>query len=158
MELSCNLQYSIPNAMGINLHSIEKISGIILRHLIPSVIWRIPTSEKIIYLTFDDGPIPEVTPWVLETLKSYNAHATFFCVGNNARKYHDIFKNISVAGHAIGNHTMNHLNGWNTSDKKYFEDVDECNSYVPSDLFRPPYGKIKFTQIKFLKKKYTQLF
>jgi peptidoglycan/xylan/chitin deacetylase (PgdA/CDA1 family) len=120
--------------------------------LFPSLIWRFKEREKIIYLTFDDGPIPEVTPWVLDLLKEFNAKATFFSVGDNAKKHPALLKKIISSGHSIGNHTMNHLNGWKTPDEKYFSNVSECSRFVNSKLFRPPYGRIKFSQIRKLKK------
>ena len=116
--------------------------------------WSIKTKAKEVFLTFDDGPIPEVTPWVLESLKKFNAKATFFCVGENVKKYPDIFLQIKEAGHRIGNHTKNHLNGWKSINKDYFENIEQCNELVSSDLFRPPYGKIKPSQITYLKSKY----
>lgn len=123
-----------------------------LPFLFPSLVWRIPTNEKKIYLTFDDGPIQEVTPWVIDTLKEYNASATFFCVGENAKRNPGLIKRLNESGHVIGNHTMHHLNGWENSNENYFSDVEECRQYVPSKLFRPPYGKIKLSQVRFLKK------
>ncbi len=110
--------------------------------------------DKVLYLTFDDGPIPEVTPWVLETLNKFNAKATFFCIGQNAEKYPEILKNILDAGHSVGNHTMQHLNGWKSSCKEYSQDVMECKKFIYSSLFRPPYGKIKISQVRALKKEF----
>lgn len=110
--------------------------------------------EKKIYLTFDDGPIPIVTPWVLETLALYNAKATFFCIGNNVLKHPEIYSEIIKQGHKTGNHTQNHLNGWKVLNKNYFQDIEECTKLVRSGLFRPPYGKIKPSQIKRLKHNY----
>lgn len=112
------------------------------------------TDKREIFLTFDDGPIPVVTPWVLEILKQYNAKATFFCVGDNVKKNSSVYDQVKAEGHKIGNHTMNHLNGWTNFNKTYFENIQKCNDLVHSDLFRPPYGKIKPTQINYLKKNY----
>ena len=98
-----------------------------------------PGKEKIIYLSFDDGPIPEVTPWVLEQLKKRNAKATFFCIGDNAKKHPAILRQITEEGHAIGNHTYHHLNGWKTKNPDYFNDIDLARKLIPSKLFRPPY-------------------
>src|SRR5437588_3382959 len=95
----------------------------LLRSLYPSAVWRIPTKEKKIFLTFDDGPIPEVTPWVLSTLKKYNAKATFFCIGENIEKNPDIFRQLISEGHTLGNHTYNHLNGWKTKTKDYLKNI-----------------------------------
>lgn len=116
--------------------------------------WHIPSEEKNLYLTFDDGPIPVITPWVLETLHEYNASATFFCVGENAKKHPDIMEKLKDSKHTIGNHTMNHLNGWKTQNEKYYSNINECKKHIQSDLFRPPYGKIKITQMNFLKKEF----
>ena len=126
----------------------------LLHSLIPQVKWKMPSTSKTLFLTFDDGPIPEVTPWVLKTLKDYNASATFFCVGANAKKNNEILKDILAAGHSIGNHTMNHINGWNSPNKKYYSDVSDCSKIVKSKLFRPPYGRIKFLQTLHLRKQY----
>lgn len=115
--------------------------------------WDISSKEKEMFLTFDDGPIPEVTPWVLETLKKNKAKATFFCIGDNIRKHPKLFKQIISEGHAVGNHTFHHINGWKTSTKEYLKDIKlfqqemESNSAV-SHLFRPPYGKCTSTQAK----------
>ena len=122
--------------------------------LLPSLTWKIKTKEKIIYLTFDDGPIPEVTPWVLDKLKDYGAKATFFCVGENARKNPDILERIITEKHTLGNHTMNHLNGWKVKTNDYISNIKDCSRYVSSDLFRPPYGKIRLAQIRSVKKEY----
>jgi peptidoglycan/xylan/chitin deacetylase (PgdA/CDA1 family) len=120
----------------------------------PSLTWKIPGPDKTLYLTFDDGPIPEITPWVLETLNEYNAKATFFCIGNNSKKNPGLMKMLRDSKHSIGNHTMNHVNGWKTKNENYFSDIYECSNYVDSKLFRPPYGKIKYSQSRFLKNNY----
>lgn len=114
----------------------------------PRFLWRMPATEKCIYLTFDDGPIPEVTPWVLEQLKKYNAAATFFCVGDNIRKHPETFQQVLSAGHSIGNHTFHHLNGWKTPVEDYLQNVDQFENLYPTDLFRPPYGRIKKEQAR----------
>ncbi|HNR21008.1 MAG TPA: polysaccharide deacetylase family protein [Bacteroidia bacterium] len=121
---------------------------VIVRKIYPELIWHLPTQEKKIYLTFDDGPIPGVTSWVLEQLNKYNAKATFFCVGDNVSKHKDIYDLILTNGHSTGNHTHNHLNGWFTLNKTYLKNIDECSNHVNSKLFRPPYGKITRKQIK----------
>lgn len=110
--------------------------------------------SKTIYLTFDDGPIPEVTPWVLDTLKAYQAKATFFCVGDNVRKHLEVFQRILTEGHQVGNHTYHHLSGWNTDNIPYFHDVRKCARMVKSNLFRPPYGRLKPQQVQFLQRHY----
>ncbi len=122
--------------------------------LLRSLIWSIKTPGKEIFLTFDDGPIPIITPWVVDELKKYNAKATFFCVGDNVKKHPEIYQLLLDNGHRVGNHTMNHLNGWKNFNKTYFENIAAAEKYITSDLFRPPYGKIKPTQIFRLKKKY----
>ncbi len=125
-----------------------------IQQLFPNFTWRVPTREKVLYLTFDDGPIPEVTPWVLEQLEAFNASATFFCVGDNIRKYPEVFSEVVKAGHATGNHTFNHLNGWSSDNIPYFHNVRHCANLVNSMLFRPPYGRIKPKQAQFLQRHY----
>jgi peptidoglycan-N-acetylglucosamine deacetylase len=119
-----------------------------------NLVWTLPTDQKKIFLTFDDGPVPQATPIVLDILKSYGVNATFFCVGENVINYPDVFHQTITDGHAIGNHTFNHLNGWKTSTAKYIENIDLCNKYTKSELFRPPYGKITPRQIIQLRRKY----
>ena len=106
-----------------------------IQALFPRFTWRSETTEKVVHLTFDDGPIPEVTPWVLDQLDFYKAKATFFCVGDNVRKYPHIFEQVLDGGHQIGNHTFNHLNGWQTSIEEYTENIEKCANYVESSLF-----------------------
>jgi len=122
-----------------------------LKKIYSSYTWSIPTKEKIIYLTFDDGPHPDITPFVLKELKSYNALATFFCLGKNVLAYPDIYKQILNEGHSVGNHTQNHLNGWKTSNHVYMSDISEATNYIDSNLFRPPYGKITLFQARHLR-------
>jgi peptidoglycan/xylan/chitin deacetylase (PgdA/CDA1 family) len=119
-----------------------------LKKIYSSYTWSIPTKEKIIYLTFDDGPHPEITPFVLKELKSHNALATFFCIGKNVLAYPEVYKQILNEGHSVGNHTQNHLNGWKTSNDDYMKDIAEAANYIDSNLFRPPYGKITMFQAK----------
>ncbi|HTH83172.1 MAG TPA: polysaccharide deacetylase family protein [Mucilaginibacter sp.] len=123
----------------------------LLKKLYPELVWNIDQNNRCIYLTFDDGPIPIVTPFVLNILKEYNAKATFFCIGDNVRKHPDVFEQVKADGHAIGNHTYNHLKGWKTNDKTYLENFLEADKLMNSKLFRPPYGRIKRSQIKLLK-------
>jgi peptidoglycan/xylan/chitin deacetylase (PgdA/CDA1 family) len=125
-----------------------------IQKLFPTFTWRIPTGEKTIYLTFDDGPIPEVTPWVLGQLGQYDAQATFFCVGENINKHPEVLGQVLGAGHAVGNHTFNHLNGWTSDNVKYFLNVRRCAHRVNSNLFRPPYGRLKPRQAEFLQRHY----
>ncbi|MCK4638806.1 MAG: polysaccharide deacetylase family protein [Bacteroidales bacterium] len=106
-------------------------------------------------MTFDDGPTPDVTPEILNILKIFNAKATFFCIGKNVKNYPETFKKIIEAGHDIGNHTFNHLNGWKTKTKYFIKNIKKCEDYFESTLFRPPYGRISSSQIKLLKKEYT---
>ena len=122
----------------------------ILKKLYPECVWEVQTIEKIAYLTFDDGPHPDVTPFVLEQLKEHSAKATFFCIGKNVQENFDQYKEIVSAGHAVGNHTFNHLNGWKTPDRNYIEDVRKAADIIDSTLFRPPYGRITRFQIKAL--------
>ena len=136
-------------------------TNVLIKKLFSHYIWDIPNAENKIYLTFDDGPTPEITEWVLEELQKYNAKATFFCIGNNIEKHPDIFEKIIAKGHSIGNHTFNHLNGWKTDTEEYLENVNLCESSIlnlkstilnlQSKLFRPPYGKIKMAQSKRLR-------
>ena len=125
----------------------------ILRLFYPSLIWEMPKGEKKIYLTFDDGPHPTITPQVLEILNKFNAKATFFCVGNNVKKYKETFELIKKEGHSVGNHTFNHDKGLITKTKDYVDSVIEADALIQSLLFRPPHGRIKFSQIRELKKK-----
>ena len=130
----------------------------LIKKLFSNYIWEMPNSENKIYLTFDDGPTPEITEWTLQQLKKYNAKATFFCIGDNIKKYPEIFKKVIEEGHSIGNHTFNHLNGWKTSKQEYLENTKKCQSEIFNlqslicNLFRPPYGKIKPSQSKELRK------
>ncbi len=126
----------------------------LIQNFFPNFIWQVPTHEKTLFLTFDDGPIPEVTPWVLDELAKYNAKATFFCVGNNVRLHPDIYQRVIEGGHSIGNHTYNHLNGWQSENLPYFHDVRNCAHVVHSSLFRPPFGRLKPAQIQFLQRHY----
>jgi len=120
----------------------------LLKKIFPERIWKINTDEKILYLTFDDGPHPEATIFVLDELKKYNAKATFFCVGQNVKENFAVYQRIISEGHKPGNHTYSHLNGWKTEDKKYVEDIAKASKIIDSDLFRPPYGRITKFQIK----------
>lgn len=126
----------------------------VIQNLFPNFTWRIPTAEKVLYLTFDDGPIPEVTPWVLDRLNDFQAKATFFCVGENISKHPEVFDSVVEAGHAVGNHTYNHLNGWVTDNIPYYHNVRHCANQTNSVLFRPPYGRLKPKQAQFLLRHY----
>ncbi len=120
-----------------------------------SLVWSIPTSEKVIYLTFDDGPVPEVTPKVLDILDSYDVKATFFCVGENISKNPDVFKKVIDKGHKIGNHSYNHLKGWITDNESYYNNIRKFEEFYKTELFRPPYGKISPNQILELRNRYS---
>lgn len=125
-----------------------------LRLLLPKLTWNRNRNEKHIYLTFDDGPVPDVTPQVLNILKKYQVRATFFCVGENIVKHPEIFDQVKQSGHRVGNHTYNHLKGWQTPLNDYLENVEKCQKLTQTNLFRPPYGKCTLTQFKQLRKKY----
>lgn len=121
--------------------------------IFPNYIWKIKTDGKKVFLTFDDGPTPEITEWVLNELKKYDAKATFFCIGDNIKKFPEIFQKLITDKHSIGNHTFNHLNGWKTDVTKYLDNVLLCQSQIEknnfsTNLFRPPYGKISRKQAK----------
>lgn len=124
-----------------------------LRALYPQCLWNLPNSENKIYLTFDDGPTPELLPFILETLDKFNVRATFFCVGENIRKYPQLFDEL-LAKHAVGNHTFNHMNGWKSANYSYYKNIKKFDEVYRSPLFRPPYGRIKRTQAKHISKQY----
>jgi len=149
-----------------NLYWIK--TNALIKKIFSNYVWDVSNTENKIYLTFDDGPTPEITEWVLEELKKHNAKATFFCIGNNIVKYPDVFEKVINEGHSIGNHTFNHLNGWKTSTKEYLDNTKLCEEQIlksnpsnselakqiynlQSKLFRPPYGKIKLSQSKKLR-------
>lgn len=117
-------------------------------------IWNIATNKKELYLSFDDGPHETATPFVLEQLKKYNAKATFFCLGKNVKNHPEIYRHILNEGHAVGNHTFNHLNGLKIAQKIYIDDVAQASEYIRSNLFRPPYGRISSAIAKILRKRY----
>ncbi|MEN9319792.1 MAG: hypothetical protein RLZZ309_779 [Bacteroidota bacterium] len=122
-----------------------------LRLIYRSCIWRKSTEDRVLYLSFDDGPHPEATPFVLEQLANFNAKASFFCIGKNVQLYPDIYNEIIAAGHVVGNHTQNHMNGWKNTTDHYITDIQEATKSIHSNLFRPPYGRISFAQIKALR-------
>lgn len=127
---------------------------LVAKKMFPNYVWDIPTHTKDLYLTFDDGPTPEITDWTLDVLKQYNAKATFFCIGANIEKHPDIFQRVISEGHTIGNHTQHHVKGWKTKTKIYINEVLETEKQIQtyqskrSHLFRPPYGQIKLKQGK----------
>lgn len=124
----------------------------LLQWIFPNYTWKVKTTKKVVYFTFDDGPHPEITPWVLEQLAIYKAKATFFMVGENIIKYPNIFEQVKLHGHQIGNHTFNHLNGWETNNDSYFQNMERCQQLTKTNLFRPPYGRIKKSQAKHISK------
>jgi len=132
-------------------------SPFFLRWYYPSLIWNKARSEKAIYLTFDDGPIPDVTDFVLKTLQDYDAKGTFFCIGDNIRKHPEVYDRLIAGGHRIGNHTFNHLKGWKTADKRYLENFEQCQALTGTKLFRPPYGRIKKSQARAIKAKHPEM-
>lgn len=119
-----------------------------LKRFYSSLIWDIPGDDKTVYLTFDDGPHPTVTPFVLDLLKQYNAKATFFCIGKNVENHMDVYSRTIDEGHSIGNHTYDHVNGWKTTDDIYLNSVVKAKKVIDSKLFRPPYGRISKFQAK----------
>ncbi len=120
--------------------------------LYPGCLWSVETQKKELYLTFDDGPHPEITPFVLHELKKFNAKATFFCIGKNVAAHPGVYKRILEEGHSTGNHTYNHLNAWKVKDEQFLQDVADAVNVIDSRMFRPPYGKITRFQIKELAK------
>ena len=122
----------------------------------PSLLWQAPSAnEAVVYLTFDDGPHPEITPWVLNELKQRGLKASFFCVGDNVRKFPETYQQILDEGHVTANHTMHHMKGWSNSTEVYIQNTAEAAQYIKSKLFRPPYGRISRAQIKALLPEYT---
>ena len=128
--------------------------SIFLRWIYPSAMWRINPQKKSVYLTFDDGPIPEATPFVLDVLDRYGVKATFFMVGDNVRKYPEIYKMVVERGHCVGNHTFNHIGGFRHSSKEYLENTEKANLLIHSHLFRPPHGWMRILQYRLLRKHY----
>lgn len=125
-----------------------------LRWLYPSALWRIDKHERVVYLTFDDGPIPQSTPFILDTLARYEAKATFFMVGDNVRKHPELFDRIVEEGHQVGNHTYHHLGGFKHRAVTYIKDVSAANELIKAHLFRPPHGCMSHSEYFWLKKKY----
>ncbi|MDR2384197.1 MAG: polysaccharide deacetylase family protein [Tannerella sp.] len=127
----------------------------IYRWLFPGAFWRIPATkneQKCVYLTFDDGPIPEMTPWIINVLDNYKIKATFFCVGDNVKKYPELYKQLISRGHTVGNHTLNHVQGIRYRSKNYVRNVAEAAKLIDSKLFRPPHGHMRIPQIFRLRK------
>lgn len=126
----------------------------LLHSLYRDAVWFLPNSNNKIHLTFDDGPVPDITSKCLDILKEHKVSATFFCVGENISKNPELFTRILDEGHAVGNHSYNHLKGWKTDNSTYYENVQKCADQINSSLFRPPYGKIKRSQLKHLRNQY----
>jgi peptidoglycan/xylan/chitin deacetylase (PgdA/CDA1 family) len=126
----------------------------IYRALFPGAVWRMPSNEKRVFLTFDDGPIPELTPWTLDVLDKYNVKATFFCVGDNVMKYPEVYQMILDRGHRVGNHTFNHVRGIKFRTANYIKNIDKAADYIDSNLYRPPHGYMRIRQIWKLRKRY----
>jgi len=122
--------------------------------LYKGAVWRFHETEPTVYLTFDDGPIPEMTPWVLDLLRDEEIQGTFFCVGENVMKYPEVYQRILNEGHSVGNHTFSHCQGLKTNDQEYFNDIERAAGYVDSDLFRPPHGWMRFSQYLYLKNQF----
>ncbi|WP_075590992.1 polysaccharide deacetylase family protein [Labilibacter marinus] len=127
------------------------------RLMLPGATWRLNHQSKDVYVTFDDGPIPEITPWVLDEADKWNAKLTFFCVGENVHKHPAIFKEVINRGHAVGNHTYNHLKAWNTERSSYFENIDLADQVIHSKIFRPPYGQLYPWDIKPLRSRFDKV-
>lgn len=129
---------------------------LLYRLLFPEGIWRVKGHHKakVVYLTFDDGPIPEETPWVLDTLDAYGVKATFFMVGDNVRRHPELFEEIKRRGHSYGNHTMHHLQGMKVTSNTYMNDIAEADRLIDSPLFRPPHGIIRWKQARNIKERY----
>ena len=125
-----------------------------LRWLYPRATWRMDRNEKAVYLTFDDGPIPEATPFILDTLSQYGIKATFFMVGDNVRKYPELYNEVVAAGHRIGNHTFNHIGGFRHTITTYKANADKADQLLHTDLFRPPHGWMRWDQYIWLRRKY----
>ena len=128
---------------------------LLYRLLFPEAVWRIKKKKrKVVFLTFDDGPIPETTPWVLDMLDVHGVKATFFLVGDNVRRHPDLFDEIKRRGHSYGNHTMHHLQGFRTHTHRYLRDIAEADALIDSPLFRPPHGLMRWKQARIIKKRY----
>lgn len=120
----------------------------LVKNFFPHYIWSLPATNSEVYLSFDDGPHAQITPWVLDELKKYNAKASFFCIGKNVLQNPLVYERILAEGHAVGNHTQNHLNGWKVTEGEYMNDIKEASKYIETNLFRPPYGRIKQCHFK----------
>lgn len=135
---------------------LHRIYHWVLKSVFKNAIWQLASKAngKEVYLTFDDGPHPEITPWVIDQLANYQAKATFFCIGKNAQKYPEVLTKIRDNGHAIGHHTQNHVHGWKTSIADYKNEVLAASEKIQTTLFRPPYGKLSWAQYRWVSKGY----
>lgn len=115
----------------------------LVKKCFPRYTWSLPVQGKEVFLTFDDGPHPAITPWVLEQLAHYGAKATFFCIGDNVEQYPDTYRRLIAEGHSVGNHTQNHLNGWKVPVDLYLDNIKQAAQHIRSTLFRPPYGRLR---------------
>ncbi|MBL7113151.1 MAG: polysaccharide deacetylase family protein [Bacteroidales bacterium] len=131
---------------------------VLLMKIFPELIWRLKGQQRedddCVYLTFDDGPTPGVTTWVLDQLRQYDAKGTFFCLGKNVEKHPGLYRQIIDEGHSVGNHTYSHLKGWQTDNTEYYNDIQLANNLMSSTLFRPPYGSLRTSQIKYISEEY----
>ncbi|MGN0213399.1 MAG: polysaccharide deacetylase family protein [Muribaculaceae bacterium] len=128
---------------------------LLYRMLFPECVWRIQKKKKCVYLTFDDGPIPEVTPWVLDTLDRYGVKATFFMVGDNVHRHPELLEEVLRRGHSVGNHTMNHMQGRKVTTETYIDNIERANALIHTNLFRPPHGLMRFAQSKAVRANYS---
>lgn len=145
----CKFLSTAINCLLLGMYLVK--SPLLLKWFYSALTWNKSRAQKIVYLTFDDGPIPNVTDFVLNTLKAFKIKATFFCIGDNIIKHPELFERLKNEGHAIGNHTFNHLNGWDTENDTYLQNVLQCQELTQTSLFRPPFGRIKKSQIRSLK-------
>lgn len=148
------LKFDFDTGLFVNNNMLIEQPPFVYRMLYPETIWRIPGKEKTVYLTFDDGPIPEVTPWVLDILDHYDVKATFFCVGDNVARNPHLFEELKRRGHQVGNHTMNHIQGIKFGVSGYLKNVDKADKYIDSIFFRPPHGHMKLAQVRALRHRY----
>jgi peptidoglycan/xylan/chitin deacetylase (PgdA/CDA1 family) len=128
-----------------------------LKKIYPGCVWDVYPKEKILYLSFDDGPHPVITAFVLEELIKFNAKATFFCIGKNVQRYPEIYQRLLDEGHAAGNHTQHHINGWKTGDEEYLHDIQKADNLIRSPLYRPPYGRIRKSQVRLMKQRFPNM-
>ncbi len=151
-DVNTPLMDALPQAAPRSMYFVK--TPFYLKKIFAAMTWELPGEDKELYLTFDDGPTPGITEFVLDTLAAAGAKATFFCLGSKAEANPELMARISREGHRIGNHTFSHPNGWKTDDESYFADIEKASKVIPSKLFRPPFGRIKITQIETLRNQY----